>query len=154
MLDQICLINLVVENHIDKARGLAFFSITPKQHWKGMQGLRDCVAEKGSIPCVGCVWLSQRSGQFWCRCSWLCNELTSLALSLSQLLDGLINPTLLAWLCVFVYPWLRVSLMFPYSLENHAQLGVGIIVERLRSMLAYAWVERCSDVAGCGTSSS
>ena len=40
--------------------------------------------------------------------------------------------------------------MFPYSLEDHAQLGGGSVAERLRSMLAYGWVERCSDVAGCG----
>ena len=59
---------------------------------------------------------------------------------------------MLAWLC-FVYPWLCVSLLVPYSLENHAQLEGGSIAERLRSMLAYGWVEHCSDVAGCGTSS-
>ena len=47
----------VFGNHIDKARELAFFSTTPKWHWKGIQGLRDCVAEKGLIPCVGCVWV-------------------------------------------------------------------------------------------------
>ena len=40
--------------------------------------------------------------------------------------------------------------MFPYSLENHAQLGGGSAAERLRSTLAYGWVERCSDIAGCG----
>ena len=40
--------------------------------------------------------------------------------------------------------------MFPYSLENHAQLGGGSVAERLKSTLAYGWVERCSDVAGCG----
>ena len=50
--------NLVIGNHTDRARGLAFFSTTPEEHWKGMQGLRDCVAEKGLIPCVGCVWVS------------------------------------------------------------------------------------------------
>ena len=52
-----------------------------------------------------------------------------------------------------MYPWLCVSLLVPYSLENHAQLGSGNVAERLRSTLAYGWVERCSDVAGCGTSS-
>ena len=50
--------NMVIENHIDRARGLDFFSTTPEEHWKGMQGLRDCVAEKGLIPYVGCVWVS------------------------------------------------------------------------------------------------
>ena len=53
----------------------------------------------------------------------------------------------------FGYPWLRVSLFFPYSLENHAQLEGGSVAERLRSMLAYGCVECYSDIAGCGTSS-
>ena len=43
--------------------------------------------------------------------------------------------------------------MFPYSLENHAHLEGGNAAERLRSTLAYGWVECCSDVAGCGMSS-
>ena len=43
----------VFGSHIDKARGLDFFSTTLEKHWKGSQGLRDCVAEKGLIPCVG-----------------------------------------------------------------------------------------------------
>ena len=80
-----------------------------------------------------------------------------LSISLSQLLDGLINPTLLAWMnCVPMgccYPWLCVSLLVPYSLGNHAHLRGGSVVERLRSTQAYVWVERCSDVAGYGTSS-
>ena len=33
---------------------------------------------------------------------------------------------------------------------NHAQLGGGSVAERLMSTLAYGWVERYSDVAGCG----
>ena len=48
----------VFGSHIERARGMAFFSITPEEQWKGSQGLRDCVAEKGLIPCVGCVWVS------------------------------------------------------------------------------------------------
>ena len=52
-----------------------------------------------------------------------------------------------------MYPWLCVSLLVPYSLVNHAQLRGGSIAKRFRSMLAYGWVERCSDVAGCGTNS-
>ena len=56
-------------------------------------------------------------------------------------------------MAVFVYPWLCVSLLVPYSLENHAQLGVGNVAERLRSRLAYGLVERCNDVASCGMSS-
>ena len=54
----VCLNNLVIGNHTNRARGLDFFSTTPEEHWKGMQGLWDCVAEKGLIPCVGCVWVS------------------------------------------------------------------------------------------------
>ena len=50
-----------------------------------------------------------------------------------------------------MYPWLCVSLHVPYSLGNHAQLGDGSVSERLRSTLAYGWVEHCSDVAGCET---
>ena len=59
-------------------------------------------------------------------------------------------------LCIlecFVYTWLCVSLLVPYSLGNHAQLMGGNAAERLRITLAYGWVERCSDVAGCRTSS-
>ena len=52
-----------------------------------------------------------------------------------------------------MYHWLCVILLVPYSLGNHAELGGGSIAERLRSTLAYGWVERCSDVAGCRTSS-
>ena len=55
----VCLINLgVFWSHTDGARGLDFFSTTPKEHWKGSQGLRDCEAEKGLIPSVGWVWVS------------------------------------------------------------------------------------------------
>ena len=35
-------------------------------------------------------------------------------------------------------------------MRNHAQLEGGGVAERLMSMLAYGWVERCSDVAGSG----
>ena len=52
-----------------------------------------------------------------------------------------------------MYPWLCVSLFVPFFLENHAQLRGGSVAKRLRSTLAYGWVEHCSDVAGCRTSS-
>ena len=39
-------------------------------------------------------------------------------------------------------PWLCVSLLVPYSLKNHAQLGGGSVAEILRSTLAYGWVEQ------------
>ena len=50
-----------------------------------------------------------------------------------------------------MYSWICVSLLVPYSLGNHAQLEGGSVVERLRSTLAYGWVEHCSDIASCGT---
>ena len=53
-----------------------------------------------------------------------------------------------------MYPWLCVSLLVPYSLGNQAHLGGGSVAERLRSTLAYGWVEHCSDVAGYGMNSS
>ena len=39
------------------------------------------------------------------------------------------------------------------SLGESCPARGGNVAERLRSMLAYGWVERCSDVAGCGMSS-
>ena len=63
----------------------------------------------------------------------------------------MINPTVWAWM--IGVPWLCVSLLDPYSLRNHAQLGGGSVVEILMSTLAYGWLERCSDVAGCRMSS-
>ena len=35
--------------------GLVFFFARPEQHWNGRHSLRDYVAEKGMLPCVGCV---------------------------------------------------------------------------------------------------
>ena len=55
------------------------------------------------------------------------------------------------WLANLGYVQVRIE---PYSLRNHAQLEGGSVTERLMSTLAYGWVERCSDVAGCGASSS
>ena len=40
--------------------------------------------------------------------------------------------------------------MFLIPWGNHAQLEGGSAAERLMSTLAYGWVERCSDIAGCG----
>ena len=44
-------------------------------------------------------------------------------------------------LLLFLNPW-----------GNHSLLGGGSAIERLMSTLAYGWVERCSDIAGCGMS--
>ena len=48
----------------------------------------------------------------------------------------------LALLCVSMCP------LVPYG--NHAQLGGGSDAERVRSTLAYGWVECCSNIASCG----
>ena len=42
--------------------------------------------------------------------------------------------------------------MFLISCGNHAQLEGGRFAERLMSTLVYGWVERCSNIAGCGVS--
>ena len=52
----------------------------------------------------------------------------------------------LALLCVSLCP------LVPRG--NHAQLGGGSDAERVRSTLAYGWVERCSDIASCEEASS
>ena len=36
----------------DKSGRLIFYA-HPKEHWKGRYGPRDCVTEKGILPCVG-----------------------------------------------------------------------------------------------------
>ena len=50
----------------------------------------------------------------------------------------------LALLCVSLCPLVPCG--------NHAQLGGGSDAERVRSTLAYGWVERCNDIASCGES--
>ena len=57
-----------------------------------------------------------------------------------------LNSGCLALLCVSLCP------LVPYG--NHAQLGGGSDVERVRSTLSYGLVERCSDIASCGEASS
>ena len=42
----------------------------------------------------------------------------------------------------------------PSSCGNHVHLRGGSDAERVRSTLAYGWVECCSDIAGCGEASS
>ena len=49
-----------------------------------------------------------------------------------------------------MYPWLCVSLLVPYSLGDHSQLGGGNVAKRLMSTLAYGWVKHCSNVALSG----
>ena len=45
----------VCRSLIDRDRGLDFFFTPPEQHQKGRHSLRDCVAEKVMLSCVGCV---------------------------------------------------------------------------------------------------
>ena len=52
----------------------------------------------------------------------------------------------LALLCVSLCPLVPCG--------NHAQLGGGSDAERVRSTLAYGWVERCCDKASCREASS
>ena len=52
----------------------------------------------------------------------------------------------LALLCVSLCPLVPCG--------NHAQLRGGSDAERVRSTLAYGWVERCSDIASCREVSS
>ena len=52
----------------------------------------------------------------------------------------------LALLCVSLCPLVPCG--------NHAHLGGGSDAERVRSTLAYGWVERCSDIASYGEGSS
>ena len=61
---------------------------------------------------------------------------------------------MLDWLC-FVAPLATyLSASVPLFLEEiMPSSGGGNVAEGLMSTLAYGWVERCSDIAGCGTSS-
>ena len=70
--------------------------------------------------------------------------------------------TVLAWLvcwkpvkpsCVgllFMSPWLCISLQWTLILEESCPARGWQRCWELMSKLAYGWVERCSDVAGCG----
>ena len=72
--------------------------------------------------------------------------------------------TMLAWLvcwkpvkpsCVglfFMSPWLCISLQLTLIPEESCPARGWQCVERLMRTLAYGWVERCSDIAGCGWS--
>ena len=63
--------------------------------------------------------------------------------------EGLSNPVVLGLLSVSPLVMCKPAID-PYPWRNHAQLRGGSIAERLMSKLAYGWVERCSDLAGCG----
>ena len=42
-------------------RGQLSFYAHLEEHWKGRYGMRDCVAVKGILPCVGCVGIEMPS---------------------------------------------------------------------------------------------
>ena len=65
---------------------------------------------------------------------------------------SLIYPTVLVWMNSVVSLAMCEPAYFLFSLGNHAQLGGGSVAEILKRKLAYGWVERFSDIAGCGTS--
>ena len=52
--------------------------------------------------------------------------------------------------CSLGYGEILLVLLIPWG--NYAQLKGGSVAERLKTTLAYGWVEHCSDIAGCGTS--
>ena len=66
--------------------------------------------------------------------------------------SSMINPNVfLAWLGFDMYLAMCMSMLFLSSLWNHSQLGGGSDADILMSTLAYSWVQRCSEVASCGT---
>ena len=58
---------------------------------------------------------------------------------------------MLAWLILVVFLAMCEFASVPYSLWESCPARGGSATERLMSALAYGWVERCSDIAGCGT---
>ena len=71
-----------------------------EEHWKGRCSLRDYGAEKGTLPCVGCVGSGESRPDRSCE-GFLSSvdEFTSLAVILSHCLRSLINLTgKMAWL--------------------------------------------------------
>ena len=65
----------------------------PEEHWKGRHILRNCVAEKEMLPCVGCVGNGDARPNRYCEgVLSSVDELTSLAVLLANYLRILINP--------------------------------------------------------------
>ena len=67
---------------------------------KGMCSLRDCGAEKGTLPCVRCVGSGESRPDRSCKgVHSFVDEITSLAVLPANFLRSLINPTgKMAWL--------------------------------------------------------
>ena len=114
--------------------------------------MRDCVAVKGILPCVGCVGIvDAKLDRSSAGVHSSVVELTILAILPFHCLNSVINPTvfgLAEFWYVFGYVWAWRSLV---PCGKHAQLGGGSGAERLIIPLAYGWVERCNDIASCGT---
>ena len=72
----------------------------PEEHWKGRCSPRDCGAEKGTLPYVGCVGSGEAMLDRSCEgVLSSIDELTSLAVLPAHCLRNLINPTRnMAWL--------------------------------------------------------
>ena len=65
-----------------------------EEQWKGRCSLRDCGAEKGTLPCVGCVGRGGSSPDRACEgVLSSVDDLTSLAVLPAHFLRILINPT-------------------------------------------------------------
>ena len=119
----------VRRNLIDISRGFFSFFAHPEYHWKGRHSLRDCVAQKGMLPFVGCVDvlearidLVQVSIALW---------LSSLAYQSAFLAPLQCDKPNFVGLAVFLlYPWLCVSLLvFPYSLGKiMPSLGMAMLL--------------------------
>ena len=88
-------------------RASKILSAHPEEHWKGRYGLRECVAVKGILPCIGCVGIMDAKLDRSCASvhSFVV-ELTSLEILPFHCLSSLINPTV---------DWLgRVLICFGY----------------------------------------
>ena len=88
------MINLVERETSQKdKRGWLLFYAYPEEHWKGRYGLRDYVAEKGILPCVGCVGIVEAKLDRSCAgVHSSVVELTSLGILTSHYLSNLIYP--------------------------------------------------------------
>ena len=93
--DQNWLDKPIEERNLSKdQRGWLLFYAHLREHWNGRYGLRDCVAVKGILPCVGCVGTVEAKLDRSCRgVHSSVVELTSLAIPPFHCLSSLINPT-------------------------------------------------------------
>ena len=93
------MINLVKRGTSQRIkRGWLLFYANLGEHWNGRYGLRDYVAVKGILPCVGCVGIVEAKLDRSCRSvhSFVV-ELTILAILPFHYVSNLINP-IVDWL--------------------------------------------------------